>query len=93
MLDPYILRPPTLSSHATSSISDIFINNLVFMDDSTLISSSKAGMEHMLSITEEFYALNNTSANHQKYVLISNSLSLTTTSTILPVEFVFPSHL
>ncbi|GBB98828.1 hypothetical protein RclHR1_33330002 [Rhizophagus clarus] len=87
MLDPYILRPPTLSSHETSSISDILINNLVFMDDSTLISSSKAGMEHMLSITEEFYALNNTSTNHQKYVLISNSLSLTTTSTLLPVEF------
>ncbi|GBB86441.1 hypothetical protein RclHR1_12880011 [Rhizophagus clarus] len=57
------------------------------MDDSTLISSSKAGLEHMLSITEEFYSLNNTSANHQKYVLISNSLPLTTTSAILPVEF------
>ncbi|GBC06757.1 hypothetical protein RclHR1_07010013 [Rhizophagus clarus] len=41
----------------------------------------------MLSITEEFYSLNNTSANYQKYVLISNSLPLTTTSTILPVEF------
>ncbi|GBB91567.1 hypothetical protein RclHR1_18940003 [Rhizophagus clarus] len=57
------------------------------MDDSALISSSKAGLEHMLSITEEFYALNNTSANHGKYVLISNSLPLTTTTTILPVEF------
>ncbi|GBB86432.1 hypothetical protein RclHR1_12880002 [Rhizophagus clarus] len=87
MLDPYILRPPTLSSNMMDSPSDILINNLVFMDDSTLISSSKAGMEHMLSITEEFYALNNTSANHQKYVLISNSLPLTTTSTISPVEF------
>ncbi|GBB86342.1 hypothetical protein RclHR1_12760010 [Rhizophagus clarus] len=71
----------------TGFTSDILINNLVFMDDSTLISSSKAGLEHMLSITEEFYVLNNTSANHQKYVLISNSLPLTTTSTILPVEF------
>ncbi|GBB94895.1 hypothetical protein RclHR1_24350003 [Rhizophagus clarus] len=87
MLDPYILRPPTLSSNITGSISNIFINNLVFMDDSTLISSSKAGLEHMLSITEEFYALNNTSANHQKYVLITNSLPLTTTSTFSPVEF------
>ncbi|GBC01945.1 hypothetical protein RclHR1_00440011 [Rhizophagus clarus] len=70
-----------------SSTPDIVVNNPVFMDDSTLISSSKAGLEHMLSITEEFYALNNTSANHQKYVLISNSLPLTTTFTILPVEF------
>ncbi|GBC08516.1 hypothetical protein RclHR1_08180010 [Rhizophagus clarus] len=64
--------------------SDLVINNLVFMDDSTLISSSKARLEHMLSITEEFYALNNTSANHHKYVLISNSLPLTTTSNISP---------
>ncbi|GBB91748.1 hypothetical protein RclHR1_01910032 [Rhizophagus clarus] len=87
MLDPYILRSPTLLSNITDFTSDIVINNLVFMDDSTLISSSKAGLEHMLSITEEFYTLNNTSANHQKYVLISNSLLLTTTSTILPVEF------
>ncbi|GBB86208.1 hypothetical protein RclHR1_12650001 [Rhizophagus clarus] len=87
MLDPYILRSPSLISNDTVSIPDIFINNLVFMDNSTLISSSKAGLEHMLSITEEFYSLNNTSANHQKYVLISNSLPLTTTSAILPVEF------
>ncbi|GBB90686.1 hypothetical protein RclHR1_17710008 [Rhizophagus clarus] len=87
MLDPYILRSPTLSSNTMGSTPDIVVNNLVFMDDSTLISSSKAGLEHILSITEEFYALNNTSANHQKYVLISNSLPLTTTSTVLPVEF------
>ncbi|GBB98574.1 hypothetical protein RclHR1_32690001, partial [Rhizophagus clarus] len=87
MLDPYILHSPSLLSTDAVSIPDISINNLVFMDDSTLISSSKAGLEHMLSITEEFYLLNNTSANHQKYVLISNSLPLTTTSTILPVEF------
>ncbi|GBB91144.1 hypothetical protein RclHR1_01830003 [Rhizophagus clarus] len=87
VLDPYVLRSPTLLSNATSLAPDIIINNLVFMDDSTLISSSKAGLEHMLSITEEFYALNNTSANHQKYVLITNSLPLTTTSTILPVKF------
>ncbi|GBB98229.1 hypothetical protein RclHR1_31770001 [Rhizophagus clarus] len=87
MLDPYILRSPTLLSNVLGFSSDIIINNLVFMDDFTLISSSKAGLEHMLSITEEFYALNNTSANHQKYVLISNSLPLTTTSTVHPVEF------
>ncbi|GBC08731.1 hypothetical protein RclHR1_08350001 [Rhizophagus clarus] len=67
--------------------SKLVINNLVFMDDSTLISSSKAGLEHMLSIMKEFYALNNTSANHYKYVLISNSLLLTTTSNVSPVKF------
>ncbi|GBB93695.1 hypothetical protein RclHR1_22140003 [Rhizophagus clarus] len=87
MLDPYILRSSTLLSNMKDFTSDILINNLVFMDDSTLISSSKAGLEHMLSITKEFYALNNTSANYQKYVLISNLLPLTTTSTIFPVEF------
>ncbi|GBB85357.1 hypothetical protein RclHR1_11900007 [Rhizophagus clarus] len=87
MLDSYILRPPTLLPNITDPTPDIVINNLVFMDDSTLISSFKARLEHMLSITEEFYALNNTSANHQKYVLISNSLPLTTTSAILPVKF------
>lgn len=54
---------------------NVEINNLVFIDDSTLISSSKAGMEHMLSITEKFYQLNNTSANHKKYVLLTNTVS------------------
>ncbi|GBB94298.1 hypothetical protein RclHR1_23270006 [Rhizophagus clarus] len=87
MLDPYVLRSPSLLQTPPVDDSNLVINNLVFMDDSTLISSSKAGLEHMLSITEEFYALNNTSANHHKYVLISNSLPLTTTSNIFPVEF------
>ncbi|GBC05507.1 hypothetical protein RclHR1_06260013 [Rhizophagus clarus] len=87
MLDPYILRSPSLLLTPPDDNSNLVINNLVFMDDSTLISSSKTGLEHILSITEEFYALNNTSANHHKYVLISNSLPLTTTSNIFPVEF------
>ncbi|GBB87296.1 hypothetical protein RclHR1_13730006 [Rhizophagus clarus] len=80
MLDPYILRSLTLLLTILDDASNLAINNLVFMDDSTLISSTKARLEYMLSITEEFYALNNTSANHQKYVL----LPLTTTSTISP---------
>ncbi|CAB4443464.1 unnamed protein product [Rhizophagus irregularis] len=78
--DPYSLispsMPTTLSSDL-SSFEDIHINNLVFMDDSTLVSSSKEGMEHMLSITEEFYRLNNTTANHNKYVLATNAISAT----------------
>ena len=41
------------------------------MDDSTLIAASKTGLEMLLSITEEFYLLNNTAANHKKYVLVS----------------------
>ncbi|GBB96009.1 hypothetical protein RclHR1_02660030 [Rhizophagus clarus] len=84
MLDPYVLRLSSLLPTPLDANSNLVINNLVFMDDSTLVSSSKSGLEHMLSITEEFYALNNTSANHHKYVLISNSLPLTTTSNISP---------
>ncbi|CAB4431131.1 unnamed protein product [Rhizophagus irregularis] len=86
MNDPYVLSAPSLSA-SQSSIPDLHVNNLVFMDDSTLISSTKSGMESMLSITEEFYAINNTSANHNKYVLITNSLPLTSVSTPSPIIF------
>ncbi|PKK57652.1 hypothetical protein RhiirC2_797655 [Rhizophagus irregularis] len=86
MLDPYVLLAPSLIASQKSS-PDLHINNLVFMDDSTLVSLSKIGMEFMLSITEEFYQINNTSANHNKYVLITNSLPLNSTSTLSPVTF------
>ncbi|GBC39660.2 ribonuclease H-like domain-containing protein [Rhizophagus irregularis DAOM 181602=DAOM 197198] len=86
MMDPYVLSTPSLIDSSSPSL-DLKINNLVFMDDSTLISSSKAGMEFMLSITEEFYQINNTSANHNKYVLITNSLPLTSNSVISPITF------
>ncbi|GBC17050.2 ribonuclease H-like domain-containing protein [Rhizophagus irregularis DAOM 181602=DAOM 197198] len=86
MMDPYVLSTPSLIDSPSPSL-DLKINNLVFMDDSTLISSSKAGMEFMLSITEEFYQINNTSANHNKYVLITNSLPLTSNSVISPITF------
>ncbi|CAB4439613.1 unnamed protein product [Rhizophagus irregularis] len=78
-IDPYVLSAPSLSA-SQPTIPDLQVNNLVFMDDSTIISSTKSGMELMLSITEEFYAINNTSANHNKYVLITNSLLLTSAS-------------
>ncbi|GET54516.1 RNA-directed DNA polymerase from mobile element jockey-like [Rhizophagus irregularis DAOM 181602=DAOM 197198] len=86
MMDPYVLSTPSLIDSPNPS-SDLKINNLVFMDDSTLISSSKAGMESMLSITEEFYQINNTSANHNKYVLITNSLPLSSNSILSPITF------
>src|SRR5205823_14245855 len=50
-------------------------SQLTFMDDSTLVSSSKDGLASLLSITEEFYELNNPTANHAKYVLLSSELS------------------
>ncbi|UZO12628.1 uncharacterized protein OCT59_004154 [Rhizophagus irregularis] len=43
------------------------------MDDSTLVASSKTGIEDRLSITAEFYTLNNVQANSAKYVLLSSS--------------------
>lgn len=87
-LDPYRVSASNLTSISPLTVQnyDVEFNNLVFMDDSTLISSSKAGMEHMLSITEEFYLLNNTSANHKKYVLLTNSVSRTT-ATLPPITF------
>src|ERR1700722_7112061 len=66
------------------------VSSLVFMDDSTLISSSQQGMETLLSITEDFYVLNNTSAIHSKYVLThTGALS----SSLAPVEFVLAPSL
>ncbi|GET63163.1 hypothetical protein GLOIN_2v1817843 [Rhizophagus irregularis DAOM 181602=DAOM 197198] len=85
-MDPYVLFIPSLIDSQDSS-PDLKINNLVFMDDSTLISSSKVGMKSMLSITEEFYQINNTSANHNKYVLITNSFFLSSSSTLSPITF------
>ncbi|GET66519.1 RNA-directed DNA polymerase from mobile element jockey-like [Rhizophagus irregularis DAOM 181602=DAOM 197198] len=88
MMDPYILHAPSLSNPlAETSPDGLRINNLVFMDDSTLISSSKSEMESMLSITEEFYQINNTSANHNKYVLITNLLPPTSAPSPSPVVF------
>ncbi|EXX72743.1 hypothetical protein RirG_066440 [Rhizophagus irregularis DAOM 197198w] len=43
------------------------------MDDSTLVAFSKTGIEDRLSITAEFYTLNNVQANSAKYVLLSSS--------------------
>ncbi|GET55806.1 hypothetical protein GLOIN_2v1783661 [Rhizophagus irregularis DAOM 181602=DAOM 197198] len=86
MMDPYTLHAPSLINPlAQANPGGLRINNLVFMDDSTLISSSKSGMESMLSITEEFYQINNTSANHNKYVLITNSLPSTSVLSPSPV--------
>ncbi|GBC41916.2 reverse transcriptase family protein [Rhizophagus irregularis DAOM 181602=DAOM 197198] len=49
------------------------VSHLTFMDDSTLVASSKSGIEDRLSITAEFYTLNNVHANSAKYVLLFSS--------------------
>src|SRR5438046_255605 len=73
---PYRLNSSIVDSvylrHITSR--ELEISQLTFMDDSTLIASSKAGLAALLSLTEEFYGLNNTAANHSKYVLTSTVL-------------------
>src|SRR5256886_14186447 len=80
MLNRQATAPYTIEHTAIDSVyplqtssSHESISSLVFMDDSTLNSSSKQGMEHLLTISEEFNMMNNISANHSKYVLMSNA--------------------
>ena len=62
---PYIIdSDPALQCVATST--------LAFMDDTTLISSSIEGLTQMLTIAQEFYAMNNTKINFNKADLICN---------------------
>jgi hypothetical protein len=58
----------------------LLVNQTTFMDDSTLISSSKEGMEYKLSLAASFYKLANIRANFDKFDLI-------TTTTSVPVTF------
>src|SRR5438034_8411022 len=82
---PYIYDSLTLSSVylRTFDKETHQFSNLTFMDDSTLIADSKSGLETLLGITEEFYSLNNTSANHSKYILASTELFSPTDITFL----------
>ncbi|EXX64534.1 hypothetical protein RirG_141810 [Rhizophagus irregularis DAOM 197198w] len=64
------------------------------MDDSTLIASSKRGIEDRLSITAEFYTLNNTQANSAKYILLSSEqFSQTIEFDLFPSPLIFNSSL
>ncbi|CAB4404634.1 unnamed protein product [Rhizophagus irregularis] len=66
------------------------ISHLTFMDDSTLIASSKSGIKDCLSITAEFYTLNNVQANSAKYVLLlSSNPSSVVTFNFSPSPLVF----
>src|SRR2546423_49262 len=47
---------------------------LAFMDDTTLISSSIKGLDHLLNIAQEFYEFNNTKINFSKAELICNRI-------------------
>ncbi|CAB4408364.1 unnamed protein product [Rhizophagus irregularis] len=73
--DPFVLKSSALLDYSPLEFEQhsLPISHLTFMDDSTLIASSKSGIEDRLSITAEFYTLNNVQANSAKYVLLSSS--------------------
>ncbi|GBC19596.1 hypothetical protein RIR_jg41862.t1 [Rhizophagus irregularis DAOM 181602=DAOM 197198] len=73
--DPFILKSSALLNYSPLEFEQhsLPISHLTFIDDSTLIASSKSGIEDRLSITAEFYTLNNVQANSAKYVLLSSS--------------------
>ncbi|GBC46512.2 hypothetical protein RIR_jg20581.t1 [Rhizophagus irregularis DAOM 181602=DAOM 197198] len=73
--DPFILKSSALLDYSPMEFEhhSLPVSHLTFMDDSTLIASSKSGIEDRLSITAKFYTLNNVQANSAKYVLLSSS--------------------
>src|SRR5256885_13150371 len=54
------------------SVPRVCTSTLAFMDDTTLISSSIEGLDHLLNIAQEFYEFNNTKINFNKAELICN---------------------
>ncbi|CAB4423103.1 unnamed protein product [Rhizophagus irregularis] len=73
--DPFVLKSSALLTYSLLEFEQhsLPVSHLTFMDDLTLIASSKSGIEDHLSITAEFYTLNNVQANSAKYVLLSSS--------------------
>ncbi|GET62843.1 hypothetical protein GLOIN_2v1790829 [Rhizophagus irregularis DAOM 181602=DAOM 197198] len=72
--DPFILKSSALLDYSPIEYEqqNLPVSHITFMDDSTLIASSKRGIEDCLSITAEFYTLNITQANSAKYILLSS---------------------
>ncbi|GET65130.1 hypothetical protein RIR_jg21278.t1 [Rhizophagus irregularis DAOM 181602=DAOM 197198] len=72
--DPFILKSSALLDYSPIEYEqhNFPVSHITFMDDSTLIASSKRGIEDRLFITAEFYTLNNTQANSAKYILLSS---------------------
>ncbi|CAB5347679.1 unnamed protein product [Rhizophagus irregularis] len=72
--DPFILKSSALLDYSLIEYEqhNFPVSHITFMDDSTLIASSKREIEDRLSITAEFYTLNNTQANSAKYILLSS---------------------
>ncbi|GBC19651.1 hypothetical protein RIR_jg41913.t1 [Rhizophagus irregularis DAOM 181602=DAOM 197198] len=72
--DPFLLKSSALLDYSPIEYEqhNLPVSHITFMDDSTLIASSKRGIEDRLSITAEFYTLNNTQANSAKYIFLSS---------------------
>ena len=62
---PYIIN-------SDPSVPHICTSTLAFMNDTTLISSSIEGLNHLLNVAQEFYNMNNTKINFNKTELICN---------------------
>src|SRR4051812_547825 len=74
-LDPLltVLKKKVFSPYIINSDSSVFCvctSTLAFMNDTTLISSSIEGLDHLLNIAQEFYNMNNTKINFNKAELI-----------------------
>ncbi|EXX68642.1 hypothetical protein RirG_103320 [Rhizophagus irregularis DAOM 197198w] len=80
--DPFLLKSSALLDYSPMEFEQhsLPVSHLTFLDDSTLIASSKSGIEDQLSITAEFYTLNNVQANSAKYVLLFSSDSFSVIS-------------
>ncbi|GET54559.1 RNA-directed DNA polymerase from mobile element jockey-like [Rhizophagus irregularis DAOM 181602=DAOM 197198] len=85
--DPFILKSSALLDYSPVEYEqhNLPVSHITFIDDSTLIASFKRGIEDRLSITAEFYTLNNTQVNSAKYILLSSEqFSQTIVCLVLP---------
>ena len=72
----------TLSERVTSQ---------AYMDDTNWITSSKSQLEQILSISQDFYTLNNISVNHNKAVLMTTeAIEVTSPSKLLVDKVTLP---
>lgn len=83
---PYLWSPSIHSDILAMNNNDqrnlvVPITQLTYMDNSTLLSSSLHGLQHLLSIARDFYFLNNITANFLKYELVCSL------PTISPITF------